>query len=204
MAQKILLFCGILAPLLYFGIDRLAGRLLKGYSFAAQSMSELSSAGSPVRPLVVWLTLVASALLVAFGVGVWRAAGEAWLTRLIGLLLIVNALAGLAAMLFFPNRFGERPSFASPGVLLMFLSVFSFVLAFVFGAIAFEGWMRILSILIPVSYILLAGLRYATASAGGAGMLIGAQERTMAYSFLLWVVALAVYLLLLSNKAVEP
>jgi hypothetical protein len=51
----------------------------------------------------------------------------------------VNALTGLSAMLFYPNRFGERPSFASPEVLLMFLSVLSFVLAFVLGAFAFGG-----------------------------------------------------------------
>ncbi len=89
----------------------------------------------------------------------------------------------------------------------MFLSVLSFVLAFVLGAVAFGGWMRILSILLPAAYILLAVFRFATASSasgGSAGVLIGLQERTMAYSFLLWVMALAVYLLLLSNKAVEP
>ena len=75
LSQQILLFCGILAPLLYFGIDRLAGRLIKGYSFTVQSMSELSAAGAPTRALVVWLTLVASLLLASFGVGVWRGAG---------------------------------------------------------------------------------------------------------------------------------
>ena len=45
--QKILLSCGILAALLYLGTDWLAGRLLRGYSFAVQSISELSAAGSP-------------------------------------------------------------------------------------------------------------------------------------------------------------
>jgi hypothetical protein len=80
----------------------------------------------------------------------------------------------------------------------MFISVLCFVLAMVFGAVAFHGWMRILSISIPTAYVILAILRFATAapSSTGAAVLIGTQERTMAYSFLLWVIALAIYLLL--------
>jgi hypothetical protein len=198
--QRVLLFCGILAPLLYLGIDRLAGRLLKGYSFTAQSMSELSASGSPVRSLVIWLSLVASILLIAFGAGVLRAAGQAVLPRIVGGLLIGNAAAGLIATIFFPTRFGERPNFVSPAVLIMFLSVVFFVLAMIFGAAAFGGWLRILSIAIPVSYVLLAVYRFATAAAGETASLIGTQERTMSYSFLLWVIALAVYLLLSSSK----
>ena len=205
MVQKILLVCGILAPLLYLGTDLLAGKLLNGYSFSVQSMSELSAAGSSTRPLVVALTLVASAFMIAFGVGVWQAAGPAILPRIVAGLILGNAVAGLAATLFFPNRFGERPEFGTPGVLLMFLSVLCFVLAMVFGAAAFHGWMRILSIAIPATYVLLAILRFATAesSVAGATVLIGAQERTMAYSFLFWTMALAIYLLLLSSKEIE-
>jgi hypothetical protein len=205
--QKILLSCGILAALLYLGMDWLAGRLLKGYSFAAQSMSELSADGSPTRTLVVSLTLVASLFMVAFGVGVWRAADQALLPCIVSGLVIGNAVAGLVATLFFPNHFGERPVFASMGVILMFLSVLFFVLAMLFGAAAFDGWFRILSIAIPVAYVLLAVFRFATASASSAGdavSLVGAQERTMAYSFLLWVMALAIYLLLLSGRGVDP
>jgi hypothetical protein len=201
--QKLLLSSGILAPLLYLGTDWLAGRLLKGYSFAAQSMSELSATGASTRTLVVWLTLVACIFMVAFGVGVWRAAGQAILPRIVGGLLIANAVTGLVATTFFPTRFGVRPVFGSAGVMLMFVSVLCFVLAMVFAALAFGGWLRLLSIAVPLSYVLLAVFRFATASAataGGAGSLMGTQERTMAYSFLAWVIALAVYLLLLSRQ----
>jgi hypothetical protein len=195
--QKMLLSCGILAPLLYLGTDWLAGRLMKDYSFAAQSMSELSAAGSPTRSLVISLTLVASVLMVAFGVGVWRATGQALLPRVVAGFVIGNAVLGLIATIFFPTRFDERPSFGDPGVVVMFLSVVCFVLAMVFGAAAFKGWLRVLSISIPVSYVLLAILRFATAASASteeAASLIGSQERTMAYSFLLWVMALAIYL----------
>ena len=127
--RQVMFFCGILSPLFYLATDRLAGRLLNGYSFASQSMSELSAAGSPTRSLVLSLNLVAALLMIAFGVG---------------------------------------------------------------------GWIRVLSIAIPASYVLLAILRFATAdssSAGQAAPLIGAQERTMVYSFLSWVLALAIRLL---------
>jgi hypothetical protein len=196
---QVMLFCGVLAPLVYLGTDRLAGRLLNSYSFAAQSMSELSAAGSPTRSLVATLNFVAALLMIAFGVGVWRAGDQAVLPRITGGLLIANAALGLIATLFFPPRFGVRPSLGSPGVIIMFLSVVCFVLAMLFGAAAFSGWIRVLSIAIPASYVLLAVLRFATAAsspAGQAASLMGAQERTMVYSFLLWVMALAIRLLM--------
>lgn len=199
--QQALLLCGILAPLVYLGTDRLAGSLLEGYSFSAQSMSDLSASGSPVRSLVVGLTCVACALMVAFAIGVWRAANGALPVRGVAVLLVANAVLGLVATLFFPTRYAERPAFGTPGVILMFLGVVCFVLAMVVGAIAFGGWMKVLSIAIPVGYVVLAVLRFATAApATDARSLIGTQERTMAFSFLFWVVALAVNLLLSSGS----
>lgn len=141
--------------------------------------------------------------MIAFGVGVWRVGGQPLLPRVVGVLVIGNAVAGLFATLFFPTRFGERPTFGSPGVIIMFFSVVFFVLAMVFGAAAFSGWLRILSLAIPVSYILLAVLRFATANTASTRetvSLVGMQERTMAYSFLLWVMILAIYLLLLTTR----
>lgn len=194
--QRILLSCGLIAALAHLGMDWLAGRLAKGYDLAARSMSDLGALGSPTRALVVVLTLVASALMIAFGVGVWRA-GQAPLQRVVGGLVIANAAVSLVATLFFPNRYGERPAFGSPGVILMFLSVVFFVLAMIVGAVAFRGWLRGVSIAIPAAYVLLAALRFATAPpAGDSAALIGAQERTMAYSYLFWVMALAIHLLL--------
>ena len=202
MTDKLLLSCGILASLLYLGVDLWAGKLLNGYSFSAQSMGELGAAGSPTRQLVIVLTLAASTCMIVFGVGVWQTSASTILPRIVAGLIIGNAVAGLIATLFFPNRFGVRPEFGTPGVLVMFLSVLCFVLAMVFGAVAFHGWMRVLSIAIPVAYVFLAILRFVTAASStfGATVLIGTQERTMGYSFLAWVTALAIYLLI-SNRA---
>jgi hypothetical protein len=202
--QQALLSCGVLAPLVYLGTDLLAGRLLTGYSFSARSSSDLSASGSPVRSLVVALTCVACALMVAFAIGVWRAANGALPARAVAVLLAANAILGLIAIVFFPTRYGERPALGTPGVILSLLSVVCFVLAMVVGAIAFDGWLRILSIAIPVGYVVLAVARFATATPENAVSLIGAQERTMAFSFLLWVVALAISLLLASGSGGSP
>ncbi len=70
------------------------------------------------------------------------------------------------------------------------------VLARLFGALAFDSWMRWISIGIPASYVVLALVRFATAGPVNAVSMIGAQERTMAYTYLLWMFALAVHLLL--------
>lgn len=200
--QKLLLGCGILAPLIYFGTDILAGKLLKGYNFAAQSMGELVAAGSPVRTIVVWLTTIAGLLLIVFGMGIWRETAGA-LPRIVAVLLMVNAAAGIIANIFFPATYGVRPVFASTGVLISFVSVLSFVLAIIAGAAAFSGWFRLFSIAIPAAYIILAVFRFLTAGSGSgtaSGTLIGIQERTMSYTFLVWLVVLAVYLLTLVNK----
>lgn len=197
--EQALLLCGVLAPVFYLATDRLAGKLLSGYSYASQSMSELSAVGASTRSLVVWLNLVATVLMIAFGVGIWRTGDQALLMRIVGGLVIANASLGFIGVFLFPTHFGQRPDFATPGVITMFLSVICFVLAMLFGAAAFAGWFRILSIGIPVSYILLALLRFATAASSppeGAVSLIGTQERTMAYSFWLWAMALAIHLLL--------
>jgi len=203
MLQKILLSCGILAPLLYIGTDLLAGKLNEGYNFYAQSMSDLSAIGSPTRALLIVLTLLASFFMIAFGVGVWQIAGPAIFSRIVAGLILGNAIFGLVATLFFPNRFGERPEFGTVGVVLMFISVLCFLFAMIFGAVAFQNWMRILSIAVPVSYLLLAIFRFTTASSSAEGgvILIGIQERTMAYSFLVWVIVLAIYLLLQHDTA---
>jgi hypothetical protein len=82
-----------------------------------------------------------------------------------------------------------------------------FELAMVLGAVAFSGRLCILSISISLAYILMAVLRFATAatsSAFEAVLFVGAQELTMAYSFLLGVMVLAINLLLLVPQGWLP
>ena len=196
--EMILLICGIIAPLLNFITDRIVGGQIKGYSFSAQSISELSAIGSPKRTLFIILSFIVCLFITSFGIGVWIVSEQSILIRIIGLLIIGNSIFGLIATIFFPIQYGKRPKFLNIGVLIMFFSVLFFIFAIIIGAIAINGWFRIFSIAIPIAYILLAILRYATTSKrnnSNTVSLIGSQERTMSYSYLLWVVVFAFYLL---------
>ena len=135
-------------------------------------------------------------MMTTFGVSLWLVSDQALLLRVVSMFIIGNALLGLIATLFFPTHYGVRPNFVSASVLIMFSSVLCFILAMVIGAIAIDGWFRIFSIAIPAAYFHLACLRFATAkrsSPGEASSLIGAQERTMSYSYLLWVFVMSIY-----------
>jgi hypothetical protein len=51
MARKLLLICGIVSSGLYVAADILAAMRHEGYSYADQTISELSAIGAPTRPL---------------------------------------------------------------------------------------------------------------------------------------------------------
>lgn len=195
--QNILLSCGILAAFAYFVTDRLIGGLIRGYSFSFHSMSDICAIGSPKRKLSILLLTLSSILMIAFGYGIWGISIQALLLRVVSILIMLNAILSLVASVFFPNHYGERPKFLSIGVILMFFSVLSFVLAMVIGAIAINGWFRFFTIMFPVVFVLLAIIRLSTAkkSEKGSNTIIGSQERTMAYSYYLWVLVLSLYLL---------
>ena len=53
MVRKVLLICGILASLIYVGSDILAAMRWEGYSYTAQSVSELRAIGAPTRSFLV-------------------------------------------------------------------------------------------------------------------------------------------------------
>jgi hypothetical protein len=136
--------------------------------------------------------------MTAFGVGVWLVSGHSLLMRIVSVFVIGNVILGLIANTFFPYRYGERPKFQSTHVIIMLFSVLFFVLAMVLSAMAISGWFRIFTIALPTAFVLLAIIRIATASKSSkeeANSMIGIQERTMAYSYLFWVLVFGIYLI---------
>ena len=93
-ANKVLLMAGVAAVVVYAVGDVLSGLLYDGYSHTDQAISELSAFGSPVRPLMVTAILTHGVLLLAFGLGVLRAAcrKRVWW---IGALLVAIGVLGL-------------------------------------------------------------------------------------------------------------
>jgi len=123
--QKVLLTSGLLAPLLYFGTDRLVGHLSTGYSFSAQSISDLSAIGSPQRSLAVLLTVVACIFMTAFGVGVWFVSDRVLLLRVVSVLIIGNAIPRLVATLFFQLVMRSDPILSAQACSLCFRVFFA-------------------------------------------------------------------------------
>jgi hypothetical membrane protein len=95
MVRKVLLICGILSPLLYAVSDALAGMRWEGYSFRNQTISELGAIGAPSRPLFSILLIVVYSLMVAFGVGIRKAADGNRRLRIVGGLVIALGVIAL-------------------------------------------------------------------------------------------------------------
>jgi uncharacterized protein DUF998 len=72
--QKILLSCGVIAPVLYIvAYDVIGASLYPGYDRISRPVSELSATYAPTRAVIVSLMLVFQLLMIAFWIGVWRA-----------------------------------------------------------------------------------------------------------------------------------
>jgi hypothetical protein len=195
-SQTALLALGLLASLVKVASDLFAGIRWNGYSFKSQSISELGAIGSPTRSIVVPFELAYDLLMTAFGIGLWQVAEGSPFLRVAAALVIANALISLVVILFFPMRLGstDKPPISSTHLVLMATSVLCFLLAILLGGVAQGGWFLFFSLSIPFLYMVLAVAR--TIILGPRKQLdprstIGAQERTMAAGYLLWVAVLS-------------
>ena len=76
--RQALLACGIVSSLLWPIVSQVsAAWLWPGYSSFSQTISELTSVGAPTRPPMLVEGALYSALLVAFGIGVWNSPAAA-------------------------------------------------------------------------------------------------------------------------------
>jgi hypothetical protein len=70
-----LLACGVVAPVFYIVMnDVVAASLYPSYDRIARPVSELSATYAPSRSALVPLAVVFELLMIAFWIGVWRAA----------------------------------------------------------------------------------------------------------------------------------
>src|SRR5215217_4714850 len=200
MVRKVLLVCGILAPLLYVASDILATMLYEGYSYTDQTISELFAIGAPTRPFILVLAPAYALLVYAFGVGVWRSAGEKLALRVVAAGLIGKEVLGLVVTLFFPMHMrGIEGTLTDTmhGILTLVGNLF-FLLAIGFGATVFSKRFRLYSIatmLLIVVGGVLAGLYIPQMAADLPTPWMGLWERMDAYAYVLWMAVLAITLL---------
>jgi hypothetical protein len=205
MLRKVLLVCGMLASLLYVGATLVGATQWNDYDWTTRSVSELFALDAPSRPLVATAFLVYGVLMIAFGVGVWMAAGHQRSLRLLGSLLIAYALVGLPGPLFFSMhtmvRGGGAEGMPPSDVLHIILTAALVLLILVsigFGATAFGTPFRLYSIgtlLVVLVFGALAGLQGGQMAANLPTPWIGVEERLNIFGYMLWVVVLAIGLL---------
>jgi hypothetical protein len=203
MIRKVLLGCGIASSLLYVAVTILGAMQWQGYSWTSQSISELFALDAPSRSLVATAFLAYGVLVIAFGWGVWMAAGANRALRIAGGLLIGYGVVGVPGPLFFSMHTMVRgaPGGAQRDILHIILTavlVLLILLSIGFGAAAFGKGFRLYSIgtlTLVVVFGALAGVQGGRMAANQPTPGMGIEERINIFGFLLWVVVLAIALL---------
>jgi len=206
MGRKFLLFCGVLASLLYIAMNIFIPPLYVGYSWVTQTVSELSAVDAPTRPLWFVLGIIYTLLVAAFGWGIFKSAGENRSLRIVGILMFLHGVLGLSW-----SPMHQREVLAAGGgtfsdtwhlvmatvtVLLMFFSIG-------FGAAAFGKWFRFYSIATIIVFIVFGVLTFVEApdvDKNGPTPYIGLWERINIAAFMVWMLVFSAILLRLEKK----
>lgn len=203
--QKGLLACGIASSLTYVTATIVGAMVWKGYNAASQAVSELSAIGAPSRPYFAPLLLLYSILVLAFGVGVWRAAGQKRILRIFAGLIIGYGVICMPGPLAPMHQRGETANLTDTLHIILTAADALFIVSMIgFGAAAFKNKFRIYSI---ATLLLILGLGVVTSQ--GVNQIstnlttpgLGTMERILIFSFMLWAAVLSVYLLRLPSTS---
>ena len=200
--RVILLSCGIIAAILYGAADLLLGLTIPDYNFAIQSASVLNASGTSTRTMMVITNFFAGTLLLAFSVGIWMTSNQIWTLKFVAIFISANAIFSIIASTFFPIHL-DQPMNSSANkinVILMFISVLFYLMAIITGFIANQNWFRYVSLGIILLYLVLFIIgnvlgRSQLKFFGEHGPIVGIQERTMIYTWLIWLILQAVVLM---------
>ena len=196
MGRKLLLACGVLSSLVYVVANVVSSIRWPEYRSLSQTISELSAIGAPSRSTWVPFGLAYAALVIAFGIGVWRSAARPRLRVTAALLIAIGALGP-----FWPPMHlrGAAPTLTET-LHIVFASVSSLCIltAIACGATAFGRRFRAYSIA-TIAILLASG--FATSlyapriAANQPTPYVGVWERIDLGAYLVWVAVLAVGLL---------
>lgn len=207
MIRKIMLACGILAPLLYVGSDILAAISWEGYSYTAQTVSELRAIGAPTRSFLLPILFLYSLLELIFGIGVWETSAQKRALRITGGLLVGLGLLDLMGPFFHLNLNEAAGSFTNiMHVVITLVTVLCILLIIGFGAAADGKWFRVYSIvtlLVVIATGVWSFLELPQIAAGLPTPWLGVRERINIYGYMLWMMVLAIVLLRTPSYATQ-
>lgn len=200
--RKAALFCGVLSSLLFIAINVMVPMEYPGYSFASNVPSELSAIGAPTAMLWSVLATPYMFLMLAFGWGVWKSAGENRNIRIAGISMLAYAALGFLWP-FAPmhqreilaaggGTFSDTVHLALGGATEIF-----YLVALGFAGMALGKEFRLYSLLTFLALLAFGILTFLDApkiSTGEPTPLIGLWERINIGVFLLWVIVLAAVL----------
>jgi len=198
--RKILLGCGIASSLLYVGMNLAGALLYPGYDAFSQQVSELSAIGAPTKGWWVPAGVAYEILVIAFGVGVWLAAGRNRWLHVVGGLLVIYGLFNA----YWPPMH-QREVIAAGGTLTDTLhlvwacvAVFLMFVYIAFGAAALGRrfrWYSIITIVLLLTFGLLTVPVVGGISTGQPTPWAGVIERINIFMDLQWIAVLSIVLL---------
>jgi hypothetical protein len=200
---RALLACGVgYAAVYIFANDVVAASLFEGYSRLDQAVSELSGTSAPSKRFLQRMLPVFTTLMLAFGLGVWRAAKANRALRLTGGLILLSGVVGVT-WLFFPMTTREE---MQPGTMatndlghlaLSALSVTLILAQMAFSAAALGRGFRVFTAACAASLLGFGVLMSSGAAqvATGPTPLMGLFERLMLGGWFTWMTGLAVVLM---------
>ncbi len=199
--RGLLLACGVIASLLYVGIDVIAAiRYPEYHSFTSQAISELMANGAPTERLVDPPFLLYDALMMAFGVGVWLS-GHGKRAHIVASSLFVFAAIGLTGPTVF--EMNVRGTGGDPTADILHIVVTGVLVLVILGTVGFGASMRgqafrlysFATLLIMLVFGILTSVSSRGVATGEPTPWFGLTERINIGAFLLWVAVLAISLL---------
>jgi hypothetical protein len=199
-----LLGCGVAYAVVYAAAnDLVAAARYPGYSRLSQAVSELSATGAPTKAFLTAMFPVFVGLMLAFGVGVWRAARGRRSLAVTGGLLVAHALM---APLWLLAPMSQRELLVAGGgtaqdtmhIVLTALTVALILSQLGFGAAALGWWFRGYSLVSAAAVIgcgISTGAQSSRMVAGQLTPWLGLTERIGMVAWLLWMAVLAIVLL---------
>lgn len=201
MSRRILVWCGILAALLYIALNIVAPVLYEGYDTFSQTISELSAIGAPTRPMWVPFCTLYSILVIAFGLGVLRSGSGSKALRIAGVLIMLQAFIGA----FWPPMHQREVLAAGGGTLtdtlhIIFTAVVEplLMIAMGFAAAAFGRQFRIytiLTLLIMIGFGIMTGILSPDMEKNLPTPWMGIWERIILVAQMSWMIVFAILLL---------
>jgi hypothetical protein len=201
---RMLLACGVVYFVLYIvANDVVAATIHDGYSRMDQAISELSARGAESRAFLVAMAPVLAALLIACGLGVWRAAQGSWRLQALGATLIAWGASGVAWLWYPMTSRADMVATGSGGAndvghIILTVLTFVFILSvIVLGGSSFGQrfrWYSIVTALVIVVAGAIVGVQSAGLPEGDATPWMGLVERISAYGMMLYVAVVALML----------